>query len=344
VQNEGVQTLLQDPLRIGVLSLAHGHAHSYINSLRTRRDVEVVGFYDDDANRGHAAEGMHHVRFFRTADALLDQNLDAVIVCAENAKHAPLVTQAAGKVKAILCEKPIATTLEDAQRMIDSCAATKTKLQIAFPVRFSPTIQWLKNLLDRGDLGQIYALQTTNHGSMPGNWFIDKSLAGGGAVIDHTVHVIDLLRWFWNTEVVEVYAEIGDSLLHPGLGIDDAGLLSFKLANGVYGTLDTSWSRPASYTTWGDVKIEVTAEKGVIYVDAFRQHLAVSSNKAGKTRWNTWGSDMDQGLVDNFIGMIRSDHAPFISGNDGLRALEVALAAYESARTGQPVSLAHETR
>jgi len=158
-------------------------------------------------------------------------------------------------------------------------------------------------------------------------------------VIDHTVHVIDLLRWFWGTEVTEVYAEIGTNLIHPNLGIDDVGLLSFKLANGVYGTLDTSWSRPASYTTWGDVKIEVTAENGIVFVDAFKQHLSVSSNQAGKTRWHTWGSNMDLGLVNDFIAMIREQRTPSITGEDGLRALEVALAAYRSAETKQPVPL-----
>jgi predicted dehydrogenase len=139
--------------------------------------------------------------------------------------------------------------------------------------------------------------------------------------------------------VTEVYAEIGHNLLHPGLGIDDVGLLSFTLSNGIYGTLDTSWSRPKSYTTWGDVKIEVTAEKGLVLVDAFRQHLSVSSNKAGKTQWRHWGSNMDLGLVADFVEMIRTGREPSITGLDGLRALEVASAAYRSAESGQPVKI-----
>lgn len=326
-------------LKIGMMSFAHGHAYSYVAGLQTLAGVEIVGIYDDDAIRGQKAAQQTNLPFFAAADALFGEGLDGVIICAENAKHRPLVELAAGRTRAILCEKPIATSLADAQAMIDLCAKTNTKLQVAFPVRFSPPIQWLKETLSKGELGRVYALQTTNHGSMPGGWFIDKALSGGGAVIDHTVHVIDLLRWFWNTEVTEVYAEIGTNLIHPNLGIDDVGLLSFKLANGVYGTLDTSWSRPESYTTWGDVKIEVTAEKGIVYVDAFKQHLAVSSNKAGKTRWHNWGSNMDRGLVDDFIEMLREDRAPSISGEDGLRALEVALGAYQSAETGQPVQL-----
>jgi len=327
-------------ITIGMMSFAHGHANSYANSIQQLPGVTLAGIYDDDPTRGQQAATRYNVPFFATADALLALGLDGVIICSENARHRSMVEAAAGKVGHILCEKPIASTREDGQAIIDLCASTKTKLQIAFPVRFSPTIQWLKEKVTSGDLGHIYAVQTTNHGSMPGGWFIDKALSGGGAVIDHTVHVIDLLRWFWGTEVTEIYAEVGHDLLHPGLGVDDVGLLSFTLANGIYGTLDTSWSRPPSYTTWGDVKIEVTAEKGVVFVDAFRQHLAVSSNKSGKTQWQGWGSNMDLGLVRDFIEMIRNDSEPSVTGTDGLRALEVALAAYQSAASGEPVTLA----
>lgn len=327
------------PIKIGIMSFAHGHAHSYASTLPTMPGVTLAGIYDDNTERGAAAAQRYGTHFFADADALLAQELDAVMICSENAKHRPMVEAAAGKVGFILCEKPIATTAADGQAMIDICARTGTKLQIAFPVRFSPPIQWLKTTLEQGELGKIYAVQTTNHGSMPGGWFIDKALAGGGAVIDHTVHVIDLLRWFWGAEVTEVYAEIGHELLHPGLGIDDVGLLSFTLDNGVYGTLDTSWSRPSSYTTWGDVKIEVTAEKGVVLVDAFRQHLAVSSNKLGKTQWRNWGSNMDLGLINDFIDMVRIGREPSITGVDGLRALEVALAAYQSAAQGEAVKV-----
>jgi predicted dehydrogenase len=331
---------IEPTVRIGMLSFAHGHANSYAASLNQLPGVQLAGIYDADAARGHAAAERFGTSFYAKAEALLDENLDGVIICSENAHHATLVHLAASQTRNILCEKPIATTLSDANAMIERCHATGTQLQIAFPVRFSPAIQQLKAMLDRHELGEIYAVKCTNHGSMPGGWFADPKRAGGGAVMDHTVHVIDLLRWFWKTEVTELYAEVGTKLLHPDLNIDDVGLLSFQLANGIYGTLDTSWSRPSSYPTWGDVKIEVVGEKGVVTVDAFRQALSVSSNLWGKTRWVPWGSDMDLALITDFVEMIRTGRAPFISGEDGLRALEVALAAYQSAATLLPISLA----
>jgi predicted dehydrogenase len=318
-------------IRIGMLSFAHMHACSYAACVKQIPGVELVGIADDDPARGREAAEQFSTRLFPSTEALLDEKLDGAILCAAEL--------AAPRVPHILCEKPIATTLADAQAMIDVCAAHGSKLQIAFPVRFSPPVQRLKDILDEGTLGRIYSVKATNHGRMPGGWFVDKALAGGGAVMDHSVHVVDLLRWFWNTEVTEVYAEIGYSLLHPDLGIDDAGLLSFELAIGAYGTLDTSWSRPKSYPTWGDVKLEVLGERGIVRVDAFNQNLAVYSDQIGMGQWVNWGSNIDLGLVQDFVDMIATGREPFITGYDGLKALEVALAAYRSAEQGEPVSL-----
>ncbi len=326
-------------IRIGILSFAHMHAKSYASCLRRIPEASLVGIADDDLARGEEMAKQFGTRFFPSVESLLDEGLDGAIICAENAKHRRLTELAAPRTPHILCEKPIATNLADARAMIDICAANHSKLQIAFIVRFSPPVQRLKSLLDAGTLGRIYSVKATNHGHMPGGWFIDKALSGGGAVIDHTVHVIDLLRWFWDTELTEVYAEVGHSLLHPDLGIDDAGLLSFTLATGAYGTLDTSWSRPDSYPTWGDVKLEVLGENGIARVDVFNQNLAVYSEQVGKGQWVHWGSDPDLGLIRDFVDMIATDREPFITGYDGLKALEVALGAYRSAETGAPVSL-----
>ncbi len=326
-------------VRLGLFSFAHMHAASYVHFLSKMAGVTLSGIYDDNPERGQRFSDQYGIQYFEKSESLLEEKLDGVVICSENIAHAPLVQQAAGRVRAILCEKPIATTAADGLAMIESCCAAGTKLQIAFPMRYSPPVIELKQRLDSGLLGEIYSVKCTNHGSMPGGWFADPELSGGGAVLDHTVHVIDLLRWLWDTEVEEVYAEVGRDLLHPGLGIDDVGLLSFRLTNGVFGTLDTSWSRPPSYPTWGDVKIDVLGENGLVCVDAFEQNLQVSSDKAGKTSWVNWGSSGDEGLMADFVAMIRQDREPFISGEDGQAALEVALAAYESARRAEPVRL-----
>jgi len=326
-------------IRIGLLSTAHGHAHSYAACLRAIDGVELVGVADDDAERGRVFAERFGIRVFDSAEALLAEGLDGVLICSANVHHRQLTELAARYTRHILCEKPIATTVVDAEAMIDACERAGAKLQIAFPVRFAPPVVRLRALLRNGALGQIYAIKATNHGQLPGGWFVERALAGGGAVIDHTVHVIDLLRWFFDAEVSEVYAEIGMGLLHAGLDIDDAGMLSFTLSNGAYGTLDTSWSRPTGFPTWGDVTIEVVAESGWARLDTFKQQFAVYSNRTSKVQWVGWGGNMDLGLIRDFVAMIVEGRAPSIPGRDGLKALEVALAAYQSAALGAPITI-----
>ncbi|MFN2302713.1 MAG: Gfo/Idh/MocA family protein, partial [Anaerolineales bacterium] len=110
---------------------------------------------------------------------LLDDGADGVIVCSENSKHRPLVELAAAHGVHVLCEKPLATTLEDAQAILDACTEAGIILMTAFPMRFSAPIVQFKQQLDNGMLGHVYCLNTTNQGRMPiheRSWFVDPIL------------------------------------------------------------------------------------------------------------------------------------------------------------------------
>jgi predicted dehydrogenase len=261
-----------------------------------------------------------------------------VIICSENSKHVEYAVAAAKAGKHILCEKPIATSTEEAWQIIRAAEEYRVKLMIAFPCRFNVVAQRLKLMVESGKFGDIIAINGTNRGSMPGGWFIDKSLSGGGAVLDHTVHVVDVMRWLMpGAEVKEVYAEAG-TLFHD-VAIDDSGLLTFEFDNGVIASLDPSWSRSKSFPTWGDVTIDIIGTKGSTRVDLYKQAVTLHSDETMKTTCEYWGPDADQGLIDDFIHCIKEDLQPSITGIDGLRAMEVGIAAYLSAAKKQPVKL-----
>lgn len=329
---------IMKPLKIGMISFAHGHAYSYAACVNRVGGAAVCAVADDDAARGRVAAARFGATYMDSRDALLRSDVDAVIVCSENARHKDDVIAAAQAGKHVLCEKPIATGMEEARAMIEACGRSGVKLQIAFPCRFNQPVRRVKQMVDKGLLGRILAMRGTNRGQNPGGWFTDRALSGGGAVLDHTVHVIDLMRWISKSEVREVYAEV-DTRFYDGLGIDDSGLLLLEFENGLIASHDPSWSRCQSFPTWGDVTLQIVGEGGITNVDAFAQHLEVYSDAIGKMRHDPWSDDMDFGLVADFIGCLREDRAPSITGEDGLRAMQVALAAYESARTGQPVAL-----
>lgn len=325
-------------MRVGMISFAHMHAYSYAQALLRLPEVVLAGVADDDPARGRKAAQELNTAWYERLDDLLAA-VDAVVICSENAKHAEHAIAAANAGKHILCEKPIATTIEDAHAMIEAAERNGVQLMIAFPCRFSAVAQQACERVRSGEFGRIVAINGTNRGTMPWGWFADPALAGGGAVMDHTVHVLDVMRWMMpGAEVVELYAEV-DRLFHDDAAVDDCGLLTFAFDNGVVATLDPSWSRSRSFPVWGDLTLDITGSEGVCKVDLYKQHLTLHSDDTMKTTKPFWGTDPDEELVRHFVHSVAAGTPVSVTGVDGLRALEVALAAYSSARLKRPVSL-----
>ncbi|MFC4404112.1 Gfo/Idh/MocA family protein [Gracilibacillus xinjiangensis] len=323
-------------MKIGVISFAHMHAYSYAKVFRQMKDVEITAVTDEDEARGKHAAGNFDAVFYTSYEELLEQNIDAVIVTSENINHCKHVIAAAKAKKHVLVEKPMATTIEDAEKMIRACKENGVLLQVAYPVRFNTSIMQAKEQIDNGMIGDILAINATNRGKNPGGWFVVPEKSGGGAVMDHTVHVVDVIRWFMNSEVQEVYAEI-DQLFHDQ-PIDDAGLLTLSFTNGVFATLDCSWSKNKNFPSGADVTLEIIGTKGILSVDAFKQVLQVSTVQDGEQQFG-WGDSMNESLIRDFIRNISEEKEPVTSGYDGLKTVEVILAAYESAKKVQPMSI-----
>ena len=329
-------------LRIGLLSSAHVHAAAWVACLRQRPEVTLLGVADEDAARGREFAAQQQLPCFDSYTALLSERPEAVVICSENARHPALVELAAAAGAHILCEKPLATTAAAARQMLARCEAAGVTLMTAFPMRFSPPVIAAREALLAGDLGRIYGCNATNQGQLPlaAPWFIDPDLAGGGALMDHIVHVADLLRWFFGSEVREVYAQANRILyreLQPRVETGGIALLDF--ANGSFASIDCSWSRPPNYPTWGNVKLEIVGEGGLLSLDAFRQASTVYRDGAPGAELAYWGSDANQGLIDEFVTALTQGRAPAISGHDGVQASAIAEAALMSAHSGEPVRI-----
>lgn len=327
-------------INIGIVSFAHMHAYGYAQAVGKIPGVELVGIFDDNTYRGTQAAHMFRTRYFQDYESLLAQGIHGVIVCSETVFHQEHVKVASDHKVHILCEKPLAITLKDAQFMIESCRKNKVSLQTAFPMRYSPPVKFLKKYLEKGSLGKVVAASCTNHGRLPPGWFQKKELSGGGAIMDHTVHVVDLLRWIFKTEVKEVYAH-ASSLIQP-LKVEDCALLSLTLEKGVVASLDCSWSRPKSFPFWGDVTMRVYGTEGVIDVDAFNQQITCYNDERVKPTWHYWGTNLDLEMTKDFVICIKENRPVTISGEDGKKALAVVLAAYCSIEKGEAVSVRYE--
>ena len=329
-------------IRIGILSLAHHHGESYIANLRRMADVDLVGVVDDDPMRGQTIAAQNNARYFHTYEDLLAEKPDGVIICTENNRHRGMVEMAASRGINVLCEKPLATTLEDARAIVDACDKAGVLLMTAFPMRFSAPLLEIKARLDSGDFGDVYCFNATNQGELPTKfrpWFVDPDLAGGGAIIDHTVHLVDIMRWFTGSEVKTVYAKSNRIFHADEVEVETGALEMLTFNNKMFATIDASWSRPQYWPTWGGLGFEMVTQRGAVLVDAFRQNLNVYRHEWESSKWIPWGSDSNQAMVEEFASAIRENRTPRVTGIDGLRAVEVTLAAYESDRTGQAVEV-----
>ncbi|MBC7288545.1 MAG: Gfo/Idh/MocA family oxidoreductase [Armatimonadetes bacterium] len=323
-------------VKIGLISFAHMHAYSYAACLKELPSVEFVGIADDDEQRAKEASQVFGVPVLSEDDLLSD--VQGVVVTTENARHREKVEKAAAAGVHILCEKPLAHTIEDAKAMIETCQKAGVQLMQAFPCRYGPAFQEALRMMRDGQIGDILALKGTNRGRNPGGWFVEPELSGGGATIDHTVHIADLIRVITGDEYDTVYCE-QDRFFNPELRCDDAGLITMTLRGGAFATLDCSWSRPPHYPVWGDATLYIVGTKANVEIDLFIEHIDLYKNDTRSYVWESYGFPPDLGLVGAFAEAIEKGEPVPITGEDGLRALEVAIAAYKSAETGEPVKL-----
>lgn len=325
------------PLRVGILSVAHMHVWSYVSALKAHPDAELTGIWDDDVERGQAFAKDAGLPFVADIDELLS-GCDAVAITSDNKGHAPLGVRAAKAGKHILCEKPLVTTEEEGTALLGAVEAAGVKLMTAFPCRFAAPYVALKDKVHRGEIGQIRSICATNRGRCPFGWFVEKEKSGGGAMIDHVVHVTDLLRDLLGEEPVRVQAQTGSNIY--GQEWEDTAMLTIEFPSGIFATLDSSWSRPQSYRTWGDVTMNIVGDEGVMEMNMFgteTQVTTLTSNPSYQS--HGWGSGMDEAMVNEFVRACLDDREPAVTGFDGLQAARVSLAGYRSAEIGEVVEI-----
>lgn len=330
-------------VRFGFLGVAHFHSDSYGRAIKELPNGELVAVYEADEKLGKEFAKKFGIEYYDVADNLLKRDdIDAVVITAENAKHYDLAVKAAEAGKHILCEKPIAVTVEQADEMIRRAKKAGVKFQTCFVMRYHSTSTLVKNLIEDGAIGRVLALVGTNklNSSLPllRDWFTRPELSGGGAVMDHTVHLADLIRWYTKSEAAEVYTEIGRNV-NPKIEVEDNFLTTIRMENGAMGHIDGSWSYASGLYTWGDVTMEIIGSEGVILLDAFRQNIYYMGMESpnDKLTWHYYGCDPDLEMVRSFIECILEDKEPIATGFDGRQGVAITLASYESARLGKPV-------
>ncbi len=332
---------------IGIVSYAHLHAPRYAATIAAHPQARLAGIASLGVNDSVAqAEAERFgVPYFRDYSEFISQgNLDAIYIGSTPVLHKKVITQAVAQGIHILCDKPLATTLEDADKIVARARQANVKLMVPFNPRFQLPLIKIKTALDTGEAGDLVSIYAVKHGRLPtkaispleADWFLDPTQAGGGGFLDIGIHAIDALRWLAGAEVRRVHANVG-TMIHTELATDDLGTMTVEFENGVVGVLSSGWANPDGFPTWLDARFEILTTRQVFLVKSPYHDFTFYSEE--RTAW--WRRDV-HGIVDDFIGSILNDREPAITGEDGRAALAIALAAYESARTGKIIDLSDE--
>jgi predicted dehydrogenase len=276
---------------------------------------------------------------------LRHEELDVVSIATPNVFHA---RQAVAALKAgchVLCEKPLATTLAEADRILDAAKRHRRKLMVGFSHRMYTGTQKCKELLHQRTLGKPYMIRVrfAHGGPYPGwaknSWFYNKKLSKGGAMLDMGIHAIDLCEWLIGP-IVNVSARA--VTLIKKIEVDDNALLQLEFKSGALGYIEVGWTSPPGFAGF-----EIYGTKGSLICD-YAKGLSLCTGKSSAGRdstmsWKTVDAKPTRGGWDVEIGhwldVLEGKRPLTMTGKAGRNALAVALAGYESSRTGKRVAL-----
>lgn len=319
---------MPDPIRIGFLGAGH-IAGTHMRILAKDPRARVAGVYDVSAERARASGAP----LFASPDALLDA-VDAVYITMPNRLHAENALRALERGKHVFCEKPMAVTLEDARRVEQAAARAGTVLQVGHNRRFAPVYQKAKAVL--GEIPALAAHFKMNRGELENPpWTADDAVTGG-YLFETPIHIFDMAAFLMG-ECMEITAR-AEKLVYDTL---DTFTALFRFASGRTATFlscaYSGWSFPFE-------RVEVYGRHATLCTEEM-DRVSVAPSLAAPVEWSDyrhlpweerWGYVAEDRL---FLDSIEQSKPPAVTAADGARAVRMALAIYESARTGAPVKL-----
>jgi predicted dehydrogenase len=342
------------PVRIGILGVQHYHANFWTSAFLQSRDAEVIGVWEANEELARSFVEKHPVAAFASRDDLVAQ-CDAVAICSATVDHRPLVEAAARRGKAVLCEKPLATSLTDCLQIKAIVERSGIRFMQSFPKRFDPVNQEIQEIVRSGALGRI-TLCRVRHGHSHGlsdefhrAWFVDPAQSGGGTLLDEGIHAADFLGWIFG-EPHSVSAVVSRSALN--LPVEDTALAVFRYPDGLIAEVATSWCFTAA-----DVSIEIFGTSGTVLLSGVdlasrptrdSDFLRVFRRKGDDGAWSSSSTVpyfrtgiFHEHVAWAFADALRQGRTMPVGVDDGMRAFAMIEAAYRASRSGRVEDIAY---
>lgn len=329
-------------LRVGLVGagvMGQTHAAGW-----ARTPARLAAVFAADRSQAEVISNKYGAAQADSLEALIDQ-VDVVDICTPTHLHYAMVLQAAAAGKQVICEKPLARTLAQGREMVQACREAGVQLLVGHVVRFFPEYALARQMVERGDIGRVAVVRLTRCSFQPrlaaDNWFLDHERSGG-MMLDLMIHDFDYARWVAG-DVESVFAR-NVSSQDPNAPTD-YGLALLRHRNGALSNIEGGWAYPPPMFR---TALEVAGDAGLIEHPADSSvPLGVHLKKAADDAGPDVGLPLSPLAEDPYVTEIRHFYdvlttpgmTPRVTAEDGLAALQIALAAIESARTGRRVTL-----
>lgn len=325
---------------VAVVGLGRVALQHILPGLRQTRYAHISALVSGDSEKLKIVAAQYGVPAtscysYEEFDRIANNNLiDIVYIALPNAMHCDYTIRAAKAGKHIICEKPLATTVVDAQKMVDVCKQNKVSLMVAYRCQYDPAWQQLARLLRQQGIGHLSTMMASNTQTLSHNaqWRLQKKMAGGGSLIDLGLYCINAFRFFTGEEPVRVSARVFSP---PKDGrfieVEDNASFTLTFPSGIMATAQTS------YSAHKNSFFRIGGDKAWAGMDPFSSYsdiqLEMSHMQAGSivdTSYRFADHDQFAMQIDQFVLALRHHAAPYTPGEEGVMDMRVIEALYQS--------------
>ncbi len=338
-----------EKIRIGILgsgNWANVHART-VAQIDNAELVAVAG-----GRRAPRFAKTYSIRYEKKPEDLLRAtDVDAVIIASPHSFHEEQAIRAARNGKHILVEKPMATSVEGCARMIEAANKSGVKLMVGHSRRYFPVDRHAKTVIDQDQIGKILMVRVFMEVGAPDltqtpkdSWFFDPKLSMG-LFIGFGIHLVDRLIWWVDSPIKEVFAKFGNYWIEEP--VENGGIVFVTFANGAYATLCTLYSAPPGVSgsrilEGGGDTAQIVGEKGLLNVKSY-DRVMVKRGRDWELVFKPEPGEVEKDVFKNedqdFVNAIVENIEPPITGEDGRRAVQLCMSAYQSWKEDRLVKL-----